>query len=445
MSNDSARMDTLLARHFSEIASEDELHELANLLATEPLAARRFAAMAWQEYCLVDELRRQATGPRLISARIRSTRSVRPVRPRPRVRFPRWIGAAAAASVALCLGLILLVPRPSGPSAAPDLAEVTEIAPGEDTGTTIAHLTHDGVVTPLTVGSRLAPGDRLDAERSRVQLRYHSEDTELSLQPGGILRCAADATGKIVTLERGRVVAAVAKQPPGTAMRFRTATAEAVVVGTRLAVSLGAEGDRLDVQEGLVRFGTLTGSADLAVPAGASALLAPEAPRPALLPHQPMPLTVWQAATEPPLGNTSEDFLWTRMTEPGTPTFIRLVGKPNPKERYGWFAVSTEAQDWSLATGLLVRIRGRGDGSTWTVEINDGQPVEHFVQAFIDDRREWRDVYLPFTAFVRRAALYQRRDAPDDGLGLTRMSGFGIIGAARDARLDIATIHAVIR
>ena len=448
MTSDPTRTEDLISRHFAAIASEDELRELAEVLATDPLAANRFAALAWQEYCLVDELGRQVpTIPREASGRLPSAGSVRRTRTRSRVRLrlSPWMGVAVAASVTLIISLALLTSQRVGSTAAADLAEVTEIALGGEARTAVAHLTRNGVSLPLTVGARLAPGDRLEAEHNRVHLRYPDEGTELSVQPGGILRCSADASGKIVTLERGRVTAAVAKQPAGTAMRFRTATSEAVVVGTRLAVSLGAEGARLDVQEGLVQFGPLGGNLDLAVSAGVSALLAPEAPRPVLLPLQSMPMTVWQASAEPSLGSTSEDLISTRMSEPNGTTFIRLVGKANPKEHYGWFAAVTEIQDWSLATGLLVRIRGQGNGRTWTFEINDGKPVEHFVQVFADDHREWRDVFLPFNAFVRRSALYQHHDAPDDGLGLTRMSGFGIIGDTRDARIDVASIQVIIR
>ena len=329
MTNDPTRTEDLISRHFAAIASEDELRELAEVLATDPLAANRFAALAWQEYCLVDELGRQVpTIPREVSGRLPSAGSARRTRVRSRVRlrlYP-WVGMAVAASVALIISLALLTSPPVGSTAATDLAEVTEIALGRDAGAAMAHLTRNGVSLPLTVGSRLASGDRLEAEHNRVHLRYPGEGTELTVQPGGILVCTSDASGKIVTLDRGRVVAAVAKQPAGTAMRFRTATSEAVVVGTRLAVSLGVEGARLDVQEGLVQFRALGGNSDLAVPAGASALLAPEAPHPALLPLQPMPMTVWEASTEPPLGNTSEDLHWTRISEPDGTTFIRLIG-----------------------------------------------------------------------------------------------------------------------
>jgi Carbohydrate binding domain (family 11)/FecR protein len=448
MSHDPERIETLLARHSAEIASDDELRELADLIAAEPLAARRFAELAWQEFCLIDELQRQPA-PVAPTDGVARHRSARLPRTPIRLRFPSWVGAVLAAGLALYLGLFLSAPRQRASAPPAELAQVTEIAAGEDNGAVLAQISHDGVTMPLTVGTRLAPGDRLEATRSRIQLRYPGEGTELSVQPGSILGCASDAVGKVVTIERGRVVATVAKQPSGSTMRFRTASAEALVVGTRLAVSIGTDGARLDVQEGLVRFRTLAGEAatddaGLAVAAGTSALLPPSAARPQLLPIQAMPLTIWRAASENRSANTSDNLSWELIDEHGAPAFLRLAGQADPQERYAWFSVQFPAQDWSLATGLQLRIRGQGNGNTWTVEIDDGQPVEHFVQRFVDDQAAWRDVYLPFNAFVRRSASYQHRDAPDDGLGLARMSGYSLITEARASHLDIAAAYAVI-
>ncbi len=89
---------------------------------------------------------------------------------------------------------------------------------------------------------------------------------DIAFPDGSVVRLAADAAiarveDKLVVLERGSLSARAARQEAARPLRFRTPHAEAVVLGTVLRLSVRADGTRLDVEEGRVRFTKLDGGA----------------------------------------------------------------------------------------------------------------------------------------------------------------------------------------
>jgi len=117
---------------------------------------------------------------------------------------------------------------------------------------------------PLLAGQTIRTGEGM----ARALVRYpDGTRVELGADTEAALHAAEDG-GKRVALARGAVVADVAKQPAGSPMRFTTARAEAVVLGTRLRLSATADATRLDVQEGRVRLARASDGSFVEVGAG---------------------------------------------------------------------------------------------------------------------------------------------------------------------------------
>lgn len=79
-------------------------------------------------------------------------------------------------------------------------------------------------------------------------------------------------------LEKGSFDSQIAKQPKKRPLVFATADAEAIVIGTKLRLTVIGHATRLEVTEGEVRFRRLRDGAEVRVQAGQHALAAPNAP-----------------------------------------------------------------------------------------------------------------------------------------------------------------------
>ncbi|MGQ2915928.1 carbohydrate binding domain-containing protein [Microbacterium aurantiacum] len=91
---------------------------------------------------------------------------------------------------------------------------------------------------------------------------------------------------------------------------------------------------------------------------------------------------------------------------------------------------SWQTQDWSDARGVGFWMRGSNSGAPMFVDLLDNRnpdstvdDAERFSVRFVDDWSGWRFVELPFADFTRKNI---GNGAPDDGLTLTEMHGFGI-------------------
>ncbi|MEV8274740.1 carbohydrate binding domain-containing protein [Microbacterium sp. NPDC077184] len=91
---------------------------------------------------------------------------------------------------------------------------------------------------------------------------------------------------------------------------------------------------------------------------------------------------------------------------------------------------SWQTQDWSDARGVGFWMRGSNSGAPMFVDLLDNRnpdstvdDAERFSVRFVDDWSGWRFVELPFADFTRKNI---GNGAPDDGLTLTEMHGYGI-------------------
>src|SRR5204862_8004218 len=84
---------------------------------------------------------------------------------------------------------------------------------------------------------------------------------------------ASAGRGKEAFLARGHLAAQVTTQPAGRPMLITTPHAEAAVVGTRFALTVEARATRLDVEQGAVELGRLSGGTPVVVRAAEHALV----------------------------------------------------------------------------------------------------------------------------------------------------------------------------
>ncbi len=121
----------------------------------------------------------------------------------------------------------------------------------------------------LTVGARLRTGSPGSAS-----FRF-PDGTRIELSAAAAVEMAPPDKGKLVVLTGGALAADVKPQPAGMPMVVATRHAEVVVVGTRFSVALTADGTRLEVREGKVRFHRTGDRASVEVRAGQFATAAP--------------------------------------------------------------------------------------------------------------------------------------------------------------------------
>ncbi|HXX94633.1 MAG TPA: FecR domain-containing protein, partial [Planctomycetota bacterium] len=138
-----------------------------------------------------------------------------------------------------------------------------------------------GARTPLEGPRALLPGEGLETsvKEGSATLTF-ADRTELVLGPGTELREVHDrepsgpgSGGKRLLLQRGRVTATVAKQPPGEPFILRTPDGQAKVLGTTLRLTVDAGGTRLEVTEGRVQLSRTEGKTAI-VSSGHSATIA---------------------------------------------------------------------------------------------------------------------------------------------------------------------------
>ncbi len=125
--------------------------------------------------------------------------------------------------------------------------------------------------------------------RGAADVRF-ADGTRVEVQGDSsiVFPAAPDAGARLVVAE-GRILADVARQPAGKTFVFATAEAEAVVLGTRLAVTAIPGLTRLDVYQGKVRLDRRSDGATATVGAGQHAIAEKGRPLEAIGPFAPVP------------------------------------------------------------------------------------------------------------------------------------------------------------
>lgn len=184
-------------------------------------------------------------------------------RRRPSSWLPQ-VGLAAAACLLVGLGVLLLAPGH-------DSGALVELTAG------VATVEREGPALALHPGDRVRAADVLRTGGGPATLRF-VDGTTVTLAAGGELALVAlggDDSGKRLRLTHGRLLADVAKQPPGQPLVIATATATATVIGTGFSLTSSADNTRLDVDHGKVRFERTNDWASVEVTTGEYAVAAP--------------------------------------------------------------------------------------------------------------------------------------------------------------------------
>lgn len=119
---------------------------------------------------------------------------------------------------------------------------------------------------------------------------------------------------------------------------------------------------------------------------------------------------------------------------------------------YGGFAIVTnaESQDWRGHTGVGFWFYGNNTGGTFQVEIFDNRSdpdpavdtFERFEYRFVDNFSGWRRMNIAFDDFFR-STDFQPVGAPDDGLNLNEVWGYGFILPAGTGQAYISELRLV--
>ena len=247
---DDARFTHLMTCLLDDTLAVEEMDELLHLVREDQDRQRQLQlhleVTDWIAQA-EDELR---NGPRFVAATLARTREdpfVTGVRARikesaaPGRRRRRWWPAAlaVAAAAVVIVGLALLRPRGDQP-----LARITEL-----NGSVRWFGAGGPVEMESLVGREVGAGtlESLSVDSWAV-LEYH-DGSKITL--GG--RSQATIVGgpqKVVRLDRGRLSASVARQPPGRPMLIVTPTAQLEVLGTQLNVDADLSATLVNVNEG---------------------------------------------------------------------------------------------------------------------------------------------------------------------------------------------------
>jgi ferric-dicitrate binding protein FerR (iron transport regulator) len=238
------RFDLLVARHLDRTLDSSGRAELAAVLRGDATRRREYLRLLEQEELLTTNVREVLTpSARIDAARLPSR--TRRVHRRARVRrWTTWAGVAAAASLTVVLGGLMLV-RGSAPPFAAHLV-------GD------AHIERGGV----RVDGPLRYGDVVIAQ-GEATLRFPDEGT-VRLEPATRVELYADAgaaQGVDLRLARGVLACDLPPQPRGFVVR--TAEAAVGVVGTRFQVASTAGVSRVALSDGRVRVRHAGGELDL--------------------------------------------------------------------------------------------------------------------------------------------------------------------------------------
>jgi hypothetical protein len=234
-------------------------------------------------------------------------------------------------------------------------------------------------------GRVLVTGESVETAGAQSYATLRLPDgTRIELDPGSCLSGLAAGAAKAAHLERGRLYAAVTRQPSGQSIVFTTSLAAARVLGTRLFLSAEPGATRLEVTEGRVRLVRRADGASVDVTADHYALVSAG---PALA-ARPLPALFQDGFDASPLNEWPRGWL-KHQTEPANRSgFAVLEERGRPRERFaGCSSVlggTTQhavlpLADWPSSFAVSFRMRLTGNRSDRAgIEIDDGRQDQSF-------------------------------------------------------------------
>jgi len=156
------------------------------------------------------------------------------------------VGWTVAASL-LAVACWFAVPRQNGESVLTLIQTSGQVALGDEAGQ----------LHPLIAAETFTTGTLLvDGEGARAKFSY-ADGSTVSLSGGSELNLSS-GDGKRLVLRRGTLLASVSPQPAGQPLIVRTATAEAVVLGTSFGINATESETLLQVSSGAVSIRRLS-------------------------------------------------------------------------------------------------------------------------------------------------------------------------------------------
>ena len=239
-------LDDLLVRYADGTLDAERLARLEAEIERSSLARTRLRELAEQAFAIGE------------AGRCREARSPR----RQVVDFPaaaqRWSWRpvlALAAAVAVLVGVVSVMQvRSQKP-----MLEVVAVR-----GAAVWSGGENRV--PLVAGARL-PAGTIETENETATAEVRLSDGSHFTLNGSAEAVFSEASGKQVTLKRGKVTAFVAKQLPGRPLQVRTPTANVEVLGTAFSLDVVPQRTSLSVAEGRVRLRRLVDGREVEVAA----------------------------------------------------------------------------------------------------------------------------------------------------------------------------------
>lgn len=255
--SDKNKKTDLISEYYLRELNPEELANLQQMLADDPDARQEFVKMGRDEWLLhhlhhMEEQRMIHMPPR--RSRRRSIQAI-----------------AASAAVLATLGVLffaqsatiteMIASKPE----APIIGKVTECFVVEGEAISVVN---NGHVRKLNSASTIREGDRLVIPPGcQLAFRYSEEQTDVRLGGNSLVHVQDIDGAKRIRLDRGRLLAQVARQQEGKPMRVVTRDAEVVVLGTAFEV-FAEEVTRLSVTSGKVRFNSRNSDESRVVAAG---------------------------------------------------------------------------------------------------------------------------------------------------------------------------------
>ena len=274
------RVEELNSKLIDGDISDRELEELERWLEDDPQAVSLHAALLDVEATLLSRLDRFDVAPQTM-AKIRELAQrpeVKPIsviaerrglrRQRSSRRLVRWALAASLLAF-VASGVVFYYPRLSA-------TPVDAVVVQADEGVVIER---NGQSLPASIGLQLAADDRLVVSDTASASIEYADDTRITLGPQAtaVLLSGRGPT-KRISLQRGDLVAHVAKQAGGVSLEASTPTARVRVLGTRFRLDATSSSTRLDVIEGQVKLTRADDGAAINVSRGQFAIASSNAP-----------------------------------------------------------------------------------------------------------------------------------------------------------------------
>ncbi|MBA3709578.1 MAG: FecR domain-containing protein [Planctomycetes bacterium] len=325
--------------------------------------------------------------------------------PTPRAAAWRWWTIITPLAAALMIGLGCWFGLDLGRGHATGDAALAVVAPHG------AVIRHEGTARAVVASTTLTVGDEVAAGDTEATIAC-LDGTVVVLEPRSTVAVLVlSAEVRELVLRTGGLSATVAHQGPGRRFVVRTAQAETRVVGTRFTVRTDGSATHLEVQAGLVAFTDLATNATTSVPAGGRADAgAPGAEASSTLIDDCDHSDQWVTGSDAPTGSM------TITTDAhGHAGGCLSCAFSSPPGVYPWaMRFIAPGRDCRADVGISFWMRGTGDGHQLWVQILDfdtsaddlrrSVPQEHavrFAATVTDDRAGWRQIEIPFSAFVR--------------------------------------------